>query len=435
MKITFGSLAARVALTTALTVIVASGFVALTSQLIAERITRVREDETLSDAAETLALELRAPGADPHAVAADESHELEHAGIHVAVYERDRLIAGAAELVGVAPGTCRDIGALRACARPAKQWTAVVARNQRVLKEQQRLGLFASALAVLLTSVLGALGSISIARALTGPLTQLTRAVEQLPADDPGAAELGTPANMVEVDALRAVLRHAFVRLGAALTQSRRFASDAAHELRTPLATLLGELELTAEQLHTQNHDGIARAIKLTRRMSTLVDRLLILARLDAAPHERERLEVRELVEEAIDTLPAPVRSRVTIGSNDESDAAAVDGDRALLVTSFVNALENALKFSELDVRVALDARAAEVRVSVIDSGTGIAEAERERVFAAFYRTASSRASTVPGHGIGLALIAHVMSLHGGSARFADRARGAQLDLVLPRAL
>jgi signal transduction histidine kinase len=435
VKLALGSLAARVALTTALTVIVASGFVALTSQLIADRVIRIREDASLSDAAETLALELRAKGADPHAVAADERHELAHAAIHVAVFEGDVLVAGDPELVPVAASTCRDIRGLRTCARPAKQWTAVVARNQHLLHEQQRLGLIASILAVLLTSVLGALGSISIARVLTGPLTQLTRAVEQLPANDPAAAELGMPANMVEVDALRAVLRDAFVRLGAALNQSRRFASDAAHELRTPLATLLGELELTAEQLNMQNHEGIARAVKLTRRMSALVDRLLILARLDAAPHERERLEVRELVEEAIDTLPAAARLRVMIESSEVSDAAAVDGDRALLVTSFVNALENALKFSKIEVRVALEARSSEVRVSIIDSGSGIAEAERERVFDAFYRTASSRASAVPGHGIGLALIAHVMSLHGGSARFANRERGAQLDLVLPRAL
>jgi two-component system, OmpR family, sensor kinase len=235
------------------------------------------------------------------------------------------------------------------------------------------------------------------------------------------------------VDALRDSLRAAFVRLGAALAQSRRFASDAAHELRTPLATLIGGLELTAEQLARQDREGIAQALKLARRMSALVDRLLILARVDGL-QDRERLEVRELVEEAIDTLPPAMRARVSIESDETSDAAAVDGDRTLLVASFVNALENALKFSEDGVRASIAVRPGQVKISIIDLGPGIDDAERELVFAAFYRTSASRSSPVPGHGIGLALIAHVVSLHGGTASFADCDRGAQLDLVLPAA-
>jgi len=74
------------------------------------------------------------------------------------------------------------------------------------------------------------------------------------------------------------------------------------------------------------------------------------------------------------------------------------------------------------------------VTASIVDLGEGIADRERELVFAAFYRTAASRSSAVPGHGIGLALIAHVMSLHNGNARFADCERGARLELSIPRA-
>jgi two-component system OmpR family sensor kinase len=167
--------------------------------------------------------------------------------------------------------------------------------------------------------------------------------------------------------------------------------------------------------------------------MSILLDRLLILARLDELD-DREHLELRELVEEAIDTLPPPSRARVRIESSREHDAVAVDGDRALLVASLINALENALKFSDGAVQVLIAAQADRATVAIADLGPGIKEDERELVFAPFYRTAASRASGIPGHGIGLALIAHVMSLHNGSARFADCEHGARLEMTLPLA-
>lgn len=431
MKLTPRSLATRVALTTAVSVIVASASVALISQLIADRIAAAREDETLRDAAETLALELEEPGIDARAITADETRELAHASIQVAVFDANGFFAGDRTLTRVAPDACSDHGELRTCARPAGPRLAVVARDQRVLREQQRVLSYASSLAVLLTSLLGAFIAVVVARVVIGPLARLRRAVEQVPEHDPGSVALGEASNLVEVDALRETLRAAFVRLGAALAQSRRFASDAAHELRTPLATLIGELELTAEQVGADVRAEVARALKLARRMSTLVDRLLILARVEEL-QDRERLEVRELVEEAIDTLGLPLRARVSIESSDESDATAVDGDRALLVATFVNALENALKFSEEPVRVSIVLRDALVTISIVDQGPGIHDSERALVFAPFYRTAASRSSTVPGHGIGLALIAHVVALHGGNARFADCDSGAQLELVFP---
>ncbi len=72
------------------------------------------------------------------------------------------------------------------------------------------------------------------------------------------------------------------------------------------------------------------------------------------------------------------------------------------------------------------------VLVTIDDDGPGIPEDEQVRVFAAFYRTRASRAGPIPGHGIGLALIAHVAALHGGTARFEDCARGTRLEIALP---
>jgi signal transduction histidine kinase len=428
------SFVARVALTTALTIVGASAAVAVISQLLADRLSRTREDATLTDAAETVALELRAPNADPHWVAADEARELAHTAMHVAIFDDQQLVAGDSSVARVPAGACHDAGTRRVCARPAGRWVAVVGRDQRRLGEQERTGWLASALAVLLTSIIGGLAAFAIARLVTRPLAQLRSAVERVPTHDPSGVDLGPPANLVEVDQLRESLRAAFLQLGAALAQSRRFASDAAHELRTPLATLIGELELAAEQLGNQASPETEHALRLAQRMSKLVDRLLILARLDVVT-EREHIEVRELVEDAIDTFTEAARRRVAIESSAETDSLAVSGDRTLLVATFVNALENALKFSEAEVRVRIAAVPYGVRVSIVDEGPGIAGPERERVFGAFYRTAASRASGVPGHGLGLALIAHVVSMHGGTVGFSDAERGAMLVVQLPAAV
>lgn len=431
MRVSPSSLVKRVALTTALSALVASAGVALISNAISYRMARAHEDTTLRDAAETFALELRAEGADPSWVANDEAHELMHASIRVAVYERGAFLAGDRTVAAVAADQCDDRGSVRICARNAGSRLAVVGRDQRSLTEQQGVSISASVLAVLVMGVLGALTARSIARAVTAPLDQLRRAVEQVPEDDPAAAELGPTAGVVEVDALRESLRAALVRLGASLSQSRRFASDAAHELRTPLSTLIGELELAAEQRPSDEGGELARAQRLAQRMSALLDRLLILARLDGQRHV-ESIELGELVEEAIDTLPRSVRGRITVDESLDSQASITRADRALLVSALVNALENALKFSQDDVHVRFGRGAGQLTLSVADRGVGIPEGERALVFAPFYRTRESRSSGVPGHGIGLALIAHVMALHGGSAQFVSCDRGATLVLSWP---
>lgn len=425
------TLVARVAWTTALCAVLAGCLVALVAGVLSDRLAWEREDRYLADAAETFALELREPGADPYYLAKDEQWELEHAQIRVAIYEAGRFMAGDASVGWLEPGVCRDLGARRACARPAGPWSAIIARLPRAIHEQRSALWLSSSIAVCLTSVLGALLAGAVARRVLSPLWQLRAAVQQLPAE-PERVDLGADADVLEVDALRASLRSAFTRLGIALTQSRRFASDAAHELRTPLTTILGELELAAELLHGEERDGIMRAHRVADRLSRLVDRLLILARLDPdIPHEE--LELRELVEDALDGLPVSARARIQIAPT-EGAVPWVDGERSLLVTMVANALENALKFSRGGVLVQLSVRAQQAVLAVCDDGPGVSLEQRALVFSPFYRAPNARVDAVPGHGLGLALIAHVVALHRGRVSFLDAAQGAHLEVTLPAA-
>ena len=108
-----------------------------------------------------------------------------------------------------------------------------------------------------------------------------------------------------------------------------------------------------------------------------------------------------------------------------------VMGDVAVLRSALSNAIENALKYSRGEVRVSVAEDGEAVVVRVDDDGPGLGAEGRERAFEPFYRSPRQRAN--PGHGVGLALIAHVVRAHRGQVRFLDDEPGAKLELRFPR--
>jgi two-component system, OmpR family, sensor kinase len=425
-----GTFLSRVAFHVALTGILAGTVVAIAIVWIADGLARRHEDRYLLDVCEQFALELRERNADPIWLTADETWELEHTGIRVALFEQRRRMAGDKALVPVVPDRCVDYGGMRVCARAANALTAVVGRKQASFSERNEDLLPAALIAVLLTGLIAAVSARWVARVVVRPLRELRDSVAKIP-EHPGDVQLSAHADVSEVEALRVALRDTLSRLSSSLAQSERFAHDAAHELRTPLTAMLGELELIAERASDSGRDDIMRVHTIAQRQSRLVERLLVLAQQDVA-NLAERVDLVDVVEAAVEGLGAPARERVAVTLTE--GAALVDGDSALLVSMVGNALENALKFSQQGVSCTLQASDSSATIAVQDDGPGIDEGERQRVFLPFYRSTAARLAGVRGHGIGLALIAHVASLHGGVARFAHATRGARLEIDLPLA-
>lgn len=421
----------RVAWATCAVIACSATCVALVAGFLADRFTERRERQQLMDAANVLAVELVEPNADPLFIAADEARELRPTNIRVAVYVGSRLFAGDAALPTVPGGAgCRTAGSFTACAVSHAGYVSIAARDRVRLREQRSSVVFSSLLAVVVTSLLGALVARRIAFTLVAPLSRLSLALGRVPTDAPEAADLGADENVEEVDLLRQTLHSTFARLGHALATSRRFAADAAHELRSPLTVILGQLELNAVVLTGDAKESNARARRMAGSLATLVDRLLVLATPAAKLRLAEDLELHSAADDALDLIPVEAWPRVSVISDSE---AYVRGDRALLASMLANAIENGLKFSEGAVQVRLRAAGDHAEIQVSDDGPGIPEAERERVFEPFFRSASARASTTRGHGIGLSLIAHVAAVHGGTARFLARERGTCLLIELPR--
>jgi two-component system sensor histidine kinase KdpD len=219
----------------------------------------------------------------------------------------------------------------------------------------------------------------------------------------------------------------------------RAILGSVSHDLRTPLATIVGVLSTLREQgerLGGEARAGLlAEAAEEAERLDRVVGGLLDLSRLEAGRLElhREPIEPQELVGAALTQTPVRAESD-RIRLDVPADLPSVEGDAALLTQALVNVLHNALKFSPPGSAVELTARAAgdALRVEVRDHGEGIPESELERVFEKFHR--AHRGDAAGGSGLGLALSRGIVEAHGGRV-WAERAEsgGARLIIELPQ--
>jgi signal transduction histidine kinase len=218
-----------------------------------------------------------------------------------------------------------------------------------------------------------------------------------------------------EVAVVARTFNAAAARVEELLTSQKALLANASHELRSPLARLRMAIELWLAQPGPDLHAEIVRDLA---EIDQLVEEILLASRLDyAAPTNARATNVDLLglaAEEAarFDACVAPM----------PEGAAPVEvaGDATLLRRLIRNLLENAAKHGKPPIQIAVESRGDFARIIVCDHGEGIAPAERERVFEAFYRPAG-RAESAGGWGLGLALVRQIARRHGGGV-FCDEA-------------
>jgi signal transduction histidine kinase len=360
---------------------------------------------------------------------AHELAEIPHVGRSAAIFRGGAAPVGDTSLPRLVPGECMVLdpfGAVRrACG--VELGDGVLVLGYSAADERKRLGTLAWSL--LVGGVIGALlGGLASRRAAGWALAPLTRLGDEVRAIDSSAPRFeATPGDPHEVEQLASALANLVGRLAATLAHAQNFAAQAAHELRTPLTALAGELELLAERSDADNRPAIEAVRRRVDELARLIQRLLVLA--DSSTIERgEAVDLADLVDLVLDALTSEARARVHAKVGEDM---LVRGDAELLRAMLVNAIDNALKFSAGPVELDVSEHEGQLCVEVRDRGPGLAPDERERVFAPFVR--ADRTSKVAGHGLGLALIRHVATVHGGSAAFADAAQGARLVIRLPR--
>jgi signal transduction histidine kinase len=255
-----------------------------------------------------------------------------------------------------------------------------------------------------------------LARRALRPVDVLRREVDALSADDL-TQRVSAPPTLDEVGRLGRTMNGLLDRIQRFSERQGRFVSDASHELRTPLATTRTRLEVGLLRPTETDWPGTARSLlQENERMSRLVNDLLLLARTgEGAPEPFRTVDLDEIVLEVAST--ARLGSEVKI-SVSEVSAGRVLGNPDQLRRVVTNLLDNALRYAESEVRLSLETVSSthgdETVLRVIDDGPGIAESDRVRVFERFSRLDDDRGRGSGGSGLGLSIVAELVSAHAG---------------------
>jgi two-component system sensor histidine kinase CpxA len=274
--------------------------------------------------------------------------------------------------------------------------------------------------------------SLLLARYVSSPIVRLQKASRALAA---GALEtrVGAPSNRRrdEVGTLARDFDAMAERIQALVMSKETLLRDVSHELRSPLARIRMALALAERRAGAQSQPDLARIEREAERLDALVGQVMTLTRLrttDAPRRDVVRLD--ELIGEVVDDA----RFECPDAHVEFSAPAKVSlrGDADGLKSAVENVLRNALIYGDRSkpIEVRLEANASTATVRILDRGPGVPAAELERIFEPFYRTDKSRDHRQDGQGIGLAITARVMELHGGVVRAANRAEGG-LEIVL----
>ncbi|MDT4937809.1 MAG: hypothetical protein QOG80_1480 [Pseudonocardiales bacterium] len=327
---------------------------------------------------------------------------------------------------------------LRVVAQQAGDRTVIVATDLKGVDDSVRLLGRAAVIGGPLAVLLMAFATYGVAALTLRPVAGLRHGAAAITAAGLSDQRLPVPGAQDEIHRLAITLNAMLDRINVATQRQRTFVGDAAHELRSPLASLRVQLEV-AQRLGPE-HDLNALVDDVlvdVGRLDRLVEDLLAMARLNesgGALPRRERVDVADLVTSLVSTYGA-ARVPVTIGT---VLPATVMGDPDGLRRVAVNLIDNAVRYARTEVVVSVEtsdtAGRRSVTLSVTDDGRGIPAAERERVFDRFYRVQASRSRETGGTGLGLAIVRDVVRAHGGSVRLVANpaGRGTQALVTLP---
>jgi signal transduction histidine kinase len=262
------------------------------------------------------------------------------------------------------------------------------------------------------------------------PVERMRRAAARLPA----GSRLPLPGADDELRSLAAALNALLARRDEATERMRRFTGDAAHELRSPVASIRVQAEVAVANPDPElSQEVLAEVVRESERLSTLVDGLLTLARSDAGElPAAEPVDVATAARDAVTRLGS-VDLAVNVHTTGGPCWVAAAPSEVDLVLD--NLLRNAARHARAKVTVSVLQSSSSVRLIVDDDGHGVPEEHRARVFDRFYRVQDDRARTSGGSGLGLALVAEVVHRRAGTVRVGESPEGGARFQIRWRAL
>ena len=291
---------------------------------------------------------------------------------------------------------------------------------------------------LIISAVLALLGGVAtyfISGHALRPIRELSDKIEKVQAQN--LADSRIEENQVkELNQLSVSYNRMLERLSAAFEIQRQFTANAAHELRTPLALMQVQLDLYHSNSHPDNDADTVQMIKMVTeqndRLNKMVKTLLDMSELQTVGRDDEII-LDALVDEVLEDLE-PLAEGKNIRLIGKCKNITMVGSDILIYRLVYNLVENAIKYNHSggQVIVTADRKEKHVYLSVEDTGTGIPEELKERVFEPFFRVDKSRSRELGGVGLGLALVREIVRVHDGSITVkANPSGGTIFEVVL----
>ena len=290
---------------------------------------------------------------------------------------------------------------------------------------------------LIISAVLALLGGVAtyfISGHALRPIRELSDKIEKVQAQN--LADSRIEENQVkELNQLSVSYNRMLERLSAAFEIQRQFTANAAHELRTPLALMQVQLDLYHSNSHPDNDADTVQMIKMVTeqndRLNKMVKTLLDMSELQTVGRDDEII-LDALVDEVLEDLE-PLAEGKNIRLIGKCKDITMVGSDILIYRLVYNLVENAIKYNHSggQVTVTADRKEKHVYLSVEDTGTGIPEELKERVFEPFFRVDKSRSRELGGVGLGLALVREIVRVHDGSITVKSNPSGGTIFEVV----
>ena len=311
----------------------------------------------------------------------------------------------------------------------------LVARDvEEALKNRDRLQLLG--LFTILLMLIVIFTSFLISTFVVGRLNTIWRTARRIVLTGDLSQRIEVRTQWDDLSTLAQVLNELLERIEGLMLSVRQVSDNIAHDLRTPLTRLRSHMEDLDQFLKTTGDD---RAHKISESLIAEADQilrtfnaLLRIARIESGKMEQEFTEV-ELAEVLIDVLDLyqPVAEEKNIHVCELQTESKTLGDRDMLFQLFANLMDNAVKFTPPGgtVRLVTEEKEGLIQINIEDSGPGIADEDKNRIFGRFFRAEESRSS--PGAGLGLSLVYAVLQLHKGRIEVRDNHPGTRFCIYL----
>ena len=269
-----------------------------------------------------------------------------------------------------------------------------------------------------LLSLLGGVITFFISGHALKPLCDFSKKIEEVQAQNLSDSRI-EENKFSELNQLSVSYNKMLERLSEAFEMQRQFTANAAHELRTPLAVMQLQIDLYNSSKHPDNDTSAQQTISMiteqTERLSKMVRTLLDMSELQTIARDEE-IAIAALVEEVLADLE-PLAQEKGINLIEKCDNVLLMGSDILIYRLVYNLVENAIKynFSGGTVTVTATQQNSQLHLTVEDTGNGIPEELKERIFEPFFRLDKSRSRELGGVGLGLALVREIVRVHNGS--------------------